>query len=129
MRETWVRSLGWEVPWRRKWQPTPGSCLENPMDREAWWPWGRKESDTTERLHFHFSQYFKNLINVVNYKCCHYGFILHFSDYEQVGFFFLKMSHLHFFFRKCDVLGQVFFVFFLLFVRISLFWILIFFVR
>ena len=21
--ETWVRSLGWEVPWRRKWQPTP----------------------------------------------------------------------------------------------------------
>ena len=23
-------------------------CLENPMD-----PWGRKESDTTERLHFH----------------------------------------------------------------------------
>ena len=28
------------------------SCLENPMDRGAWWttysPWGRKESDTTE---------------------------------------------------------------------------------
>ena len=23
MWETWVRSLGWEVPWRRKWQPTP----------------------------------------------------------------------------------------------------------
>ena len=22
MWETWVRSLGWEVPWRRKWQPT-----------------------------------------------------------------------------------------------------------
>ena len=54
MQETWVRSLGWEVPWRRKWQPTPGSCLENPMDRGAWCPWGRKESDTTERLHFHF---------------------------------------------------------------------------
>ena len=31
------------------------SCLENPMDRGAWQgysPWGRKESDTTERLHF-----------------------------------------------------------------------------
>ena len=30
------------------------SCLENPMDRGAWWttysPWGRKELDTTERL-------------------------------------------------------------------------------
>ena len=23
--------------WRRKWQPTPGSCLENPRDRGAWW--------------------------------------------------------------------------------------------
>ena len=23
--------------WRRKWQPTPVSCLENPMDRGAWW--------------------------------------------------------------------------------------------
>ena len=26
-----------KVPWRRKWQPTPYSCLENPMDRGAWW--------------------------------------------------------------------------------------------
>ena len=37
--------------------PLQYSCLENPMD----WglvgcgPWGRKESDTTEQLHFHFS--------------------------------------------------------------------------
>ena len=34
------------------------SCLENPMDRGAWWAavhWVAKESDTTERLHFHFS--------------------------------------------------------------------------
>ena len=23
VRETWVRSLGWEDPWRRTWQPTP----------------------------------------------------------------------------------------------------------
>ena len=27
-----VRSLGWEDPWKRAWQPTP----VNPMDREAW---------------------------------------------------------------------------------------------
>ena len=36
----------------------PYSCLENPMDRGAWWdtvPQGRKESDTTERLHFHYT--------------------------------------------------------------------------
>ena len=24
-----------KIPWRRKWQPTPLSCLENPMDRRA----------------------------------------------------------------------------------------------
>ena len=37
--------------------PLQYSCLENPMDGGAWWatsPRGRKESDTTERLHFHF---------------------------------------------------------------------------
>ena len=31
--------------------PLHYSCLENPMDGGAWCPWGRKESDTTERLH------------------------------------------------------------------------------
>ena len=30
-------------------------CLENPMDGGACSPWGRSESDRTERLHFHFS--------------------------------------------------------------------------
>ena len=33
MQETWVRSLGWEdPPWKRAY-----SCLENPVDRGAWW--------------------------------------------------------------------------------------------
>ena len=35
--------------------PLQYSCLENPMDRGACSPWGREESDMTERLHFHFS--------------------------------------------------------------------------
>ena len=26
-----------KIPWRRKWQPTPVSCLENSMDSGAWW--------------------------------------------------------------------------------------------
>ena len=61
MRETWVRSLGQEdslekemathsstlaqkIPWTE--EPGAGYC-----------PWGRKELDTTERLHFHFNNY------------------------------------------------------------------------
>ena len=31
--DPWVR----KVPWRREWQPTQCSCLENPMDTGAWW--------------------------------------------------------------------------------------------
>ena len=40
MQETWIRSLGWEEPWRKAWQPTlvflPGESLwaEEPG---AWW--------------------------------------------------------------------------------------------
>ena len=35
--------------------PLQDSCLENPMDREAWQasPWGHKESDTTEQPTLH----------------------------------------------------------------------------
>ena len=53
MWETWVRSLGWEDP-VEKGKATHSSSL-------AWripWtvsPWGRKESDTTERLSLHFT--------------------------------------------------------------------------
>ena len=32
--ETWFRSLGWEYPWRRKWQPTPVFLPGESMDRE-----------------------------------------------------------------------------------------------
>ena len=56
MRETWVQSLGWEDPleketathssilaWRIPWTEEPGGLQSM----------GHKESDTTERLHFH----------------------------------------------------------------------------
>ena len=41
--------------------PLQYPCLENPMDRGVWRttsPWGRKESDTTERLSLslHYNQ-------------------------------------------------------------------------
>ena len=47
-----------EIPWWREWLPTPVSL---PGESHGQWslvgysPWGRKEPDTTERLHFHFS--------------------------------------------------------------------------
>ena len=52
--------LGRFIPsyWRRKWQPTP---VLLPGKSHGWRslvgynPWGPKESDTTERLHFHVS--------------------------------------------------------------------------
>ena len=46
-----------KILWRRKWQPTP---VLLPGKSHGWRsvvshsPWGHKESDMTERLHFHF---------------------------------------------------------------------------
>ena len=37
MRETWVRFLGWEDPLEKEMATHSNTCLENPMDREAWW--------------------------------------------------------------------------------------------
>ena len=51
--DPWVR----RIPCRRKWQPTP---VLLPGKSHGWRslvgcsPWGRTESDTTERLYFHF---------------------------------------------------------------------------
>ena len=56
MRETRVRDLGWEDPWRRKWQSTPVLLPGKSHGQRSlvgYSPWGSKESDTTERLHFH----------------------------------------------------------------------------
>ena len=49
MRETWVRSLGWEDP-LEKGKATHSSILAWRIPWTVYSPWGRKESDTTERL-------------------------------------------------------------------------------
>ena len=44
-----------KIPWRRKWQPTPVLlALKIPWTEEfgaGYYPWGHKESGTTERLY------------------------------------------------------------------------------
>ena len=42
-----------KIPWRRKWQPTPVFLTEKSHGQRnpaGYSPWGRKKSDTTERL-------------------------------------------------------------------------------
>ena len=53
IQETWVCSLGWEDP-LQKGMATHSNILENSMSRGTWWasPWGLKESDMTDCLHF-----------------------------------------------------------------------------
>ena len=51
MKETWVRSLGWEdSPGEGNGNLLQYSCLENPTDRGTWWATvhGVTESDVTE---------------------------------------------------------------------------------
>ena len=46
-----------KIPWRRKWQPTPIFLPGESHGRRSlvgYSPQGHKESDMTERLHFHF---------------------------------------------------------------------------
>ena len=58
MQKTWVRPLGWEIPWRRKWQPIPvflpGKSHEQ-RNLAGYSPWGRKKWDMNERLSTHTS--------------------------------------------------------------------------
>ena len=54
MQETWVRSLGGKILWRREWQPTPVFLpgeLHGQRNLVGYSLWGHKESDMTERLY------------------------------------------------------------------------------
>ena len=58
--DSWLR----KIPWRKKWQPTP---VLLPGESYGWRslvgynPWGCKESDMTEQLHFTFYLCFMSL--------------------------------------------------------------------
>ena len=62
VREIWVRSLGREDSLEKE-MATHSSTLAWKIPRmeelgAGYFPWGRKESGTTERLHFHFNYYY-----------------------------------------------------------------------
>ena len=44
--DPWVR----KIPWRRKCNPLQYSCLENSMDREAWWATGHRVAQSQTQL-------------------------------------------------------------------------------
>ena len=62
MWETWVQSLGWEDSWEKEMATHSSTlALKIPWTEElgaGYYPRSRKESGTTERLHFHFSLWF-----------------------------------------------------------------------
>ena len=58
MRETGFNT--WKISWRRKQQPAPVLLPAKSHGQRSlvgYSPWGRKEVDMTEQLHFHFSLY------------------------------------------------------------------------
>ena len=60
VRHDWLTSLSLFpfMHWRRKWQPTPvllSGKSHGQRSLVGCSSWGREESDTTERLHFHYS--------------------------------------------------------------------------
>ena len=65
VRHDWMTSLSLStfMHWRRKWQPTPVFLPRESHGQRSLVgcsPWGRKELDMTEQLHFHF-RYMKTL--------------------------------------------------------------------
>ena len=57
MQETRVQSLGWEDPLEKEMAIHSSTIAWKSHGQGSlvgYSPWGRKESDTTEQLHFHF---------------------------------------------------------------------------
>jgi len=75
-----------EIPWRRKWQPTP---VFWPGKSHGWRslagysPCGHKESDTTERLHLHFL-FFTDYILLKHTKITCYLILLFILTFQSI---------------------------------------------
>ena len=72
MWETWVQSLGWEDPLEKKKAPHSSILAwRNSMDYS---PWGRKESDMTERLSLFTEHVFFTDLLFSSTLCCEINF-------------------------------------------------------
>ena len=69
--DPWVR----KIPWRRKWQPTPVFLPGESQGQRSLVgssPQGHKESDMTERLHFHFCTWTLVYFMAINHTLTRY---------------------------------------------------------
>ena len=60
-----------KIPWRRKWQPTPVLLpgeSHGGRSMVGYSPWGHKESDTTEWLHF-TSLHYTHILRAITTSC------------------------------------------------------------
>ena len=87
LKNPWV----WKIPWRRKWQPTPVFLPGNSRGQRSlagYSPWGRRESDTTERPNSNSSSFLLVVIFRATFLCfCLSSFLS--------PFHFKWISHIH----------------------------------
>ena len=77
MWETWVQSLGWEDPLGGGYgNPLQYSCLENPMDRGAWWATVHEVPKSGIRL----NDYTQHIVMCIKTSCSF--FITHVANKE-----------------------------------------------
>jgi hypothetical protein len=82
MWDAWVRSLGWEDPLEKAMTPHPSILAWRiPWMEDS--PWGHKESDTTERLNFHF---LGTIVNIRDGRAC-VPFTSSFMDSKKQGYY------------------------------------------
>ena len=85
-----------KIPWRRKWQPTPVSCLGNPMDRGVWWSavHGITKSQTHTHTYTHPSKKSRESWHFCSLKNYFYIFLTKCLHQAQIPSAFQVLTHL-----------------------------------